>query len=133
MNQSNAVKQWFLNYHAAVSGKKKTRELITRFIEDDKLIGHILFFESLFPEYAVVIDELVAEGDKVFVRSHLMGQHEGEADGIPATHKKVDVPFALCYTIRNEKIVDFWAIANEMEFFEQLGLAREQVNVAASE
>ena len=129
MTQSQKNKQFFLNYHANLSGKRETKEMISRFVEDEKLFQHILFFESLFPEYAVIIDDLVAEGDRVFVRSHLVGTHEGNLDGIPATHKKVDTPFALGYRIRNEKIVDFWAIANEMEFFEQLGLAREQVEV----
>ncbi len=129
MNQSQKNKQFYLKYHDALSGKKKTREKIMRYVADEKLIEHILFFENMFPEYAVILDDIVAEGDKVFVQSHLMGQHEGEIDGIPATHKTVNAPFALGYTIKNEKIVSFWAIANEMEFFEQLGLARDQVNV----
>jgi predicted ester cyclase len=129
MNQSQKNKQFFLKYHDALSGKKKTLELITRFVEDEKLIEHILFFEKLFPEYETIIDELVAEGDKVFARAHVTGKHQGSLDGIPATHRSVNTPFALGYTIKKEKIVDFWAIANELEFFEQLGLAREQVNV----
>jgi predicted ester cyclase len=129
MNQMQKNKQFFFRYHAALSGRKKTRESIMQFVEDEKLINHILFFEGLFPEYAVEIDEMVAEGDRIFVRSHLTGMHDGSLDGIPATHKSVDAPFALGYKIRDEKIVDFWAIANEMEFFEQLGLSREQVNV----
>ena len=103
--------------------------MLVRYILDDKLINHILFFESIFPEYAVHIDELVAEGERVFVKAHLTGQHTGSTAGIPPTHKQVEAPFALCYRIQNQKIVDFWAIANEMEFFEQLGLARTQVNV----
>lgn len=129
MNQSQKNKRFFLKYHDLLSGKKKTREVLSRVIEDEKLIEHILFFENLFPEYELIIDELIAEGDKVFARSHMTGIHEGSADGIPATHKPINAPFALGYTIKKEKIVDFWAIANEMEFFEQLGLAREQVNV----
>lgn len=129
MNQSQKNKQFFLKYHEALNGKEKPRELLIRFIEDQKLIEHILFFESLFPKYEAVIDEIIAEGKKVFVRARVIGMHEGNLEGIPATHKPVNTPFALVYTIKNEKIVDFWAIANELEFFEQLGLAREQVNV----
>ena len=132
MNQSQKSKQFYLNYLSSLSGKRKTRELISRFVEDEKLIGHILFFEKLFPKYELVIDEILAEGDRVFVRSHMVGTHEGDMDGIPATHKTVNTPFAVGYKIKNEKIVNFWAIANEMEFLEQLGLAREQVEVATS-
>lgn len=129
MKKSEKNKQFYLNYLDALSGHKKTRELISKFVSDEKLIGHILFFEKLFPKYELIIDELMAEGDHVFVRSHFVGKHKGEADGIPATQKTVDAPFATGYKMKNGKIVDFWAIANEMELFEQLGLARDQVDV----
>jgi hypothetical protein len=132
MNLSQKNLQFFMKYHNTLSGHPKTRELICQFVEDEKLVEHILFFEQMFPEYAIVIDEIIAGGDRVFVRSHFSGKHEGEAKGIPATHKTVETPFALGYKIRHEKIVDFWAIANEMQFFEQLGLARGQVNVPPS-
>lgn len=129
MNQTQKNKQFFLKYHSALSGKKKPRELITQFVEDERLINHILFFEEMFPEYAVEIDELIADGDRVFVRSHLTGVHEGSTEGIPATYRRVDAPFALGYNIEGEKIVGFWAIANEMDFFQQLGLTKDQINV----
>jgi predicted ester cyclase len=129
MNKSEKNKQFYLRYAAALSGKDKPLELLKSYIEDEDLIEHILFFEKLFPKYELVIDELMAEGDRIFVRSHFIGKHEGMADGIPATNKTVDTPFALGYKIKNEKIVDFWAIANEMELFEQMGLTKEQLNI----
>lgn len=130
MTQSEKSKQFFLNYWGALSGKAKTYELITQFVADPRLIEHILFFEKLFPQYEAVVDEIMAEGNRVFVRSHIKGRHAGTTDGIPATNKKINVPFALGYQIENDKIVDFWAIANEMELFEQLGLARDEVEVS---
>ena len=122
-------KQFYCNYIASVTGKPKPHELLIQFIEDEKLIEHVLFFEKLFPEYQIIIDDLMAEGNWIFVRAHIIGKHEGEADGIPITHKNVEAPFALGYEIKNEKIMDFWAIGNELELFEQMGLAREQVEV----
>ena len=132
MDQAQRNKRFYLNYVNALSGKRKHFNLIAKYVEDEKLIQHILFFEKLFPEYKLVIDELIAEGDRVFVRSHFVGKHKGHMEGIPATHKKVNTPFAVGYQIKNEKIVDFWAIANELELFEQLGLAKEQVEVNAT-
>ena len=129
MIETEKNKQLYLKYISTVSGKKKPRELLMKFIEDEKLIEHILFFEKLFPEYELIIDELIAEADQIFVRSQFFGIHEGAADGIPATNKTIDTPFALGYKIKNEKIVDFWAIADQMELFNQMGLAREQVDV----
>ena len=129
MTQAEKNKAFYLTYLKALSGKAKTKQLISRYVEDEKLINHSLFFEQLFPEYELIIDELIAEGNRVFVRSHFVGTHRGGTDAIPATQQKVKTPFAVGYEIKNEKIVDFWAIANEMELFEQLGLAREQVDV----
>ena len=71
----------------------------------------------------------MAEGDQIFVKSHFKGKHVGEADGIPATNRSVESPFALTYKIKNNKIIDFWAIANEMDFIEQICLARDQIEV----
>jgi hypothetical protein len=41
----------------------------------------------------------------------------------------VYIPFALGYKVEDDKIVDFWPIADQLEFVEQLGMAREQVEV----
>lgn len=122
-------KQFYINYLKVLSGKEKTRDILCKYIEHEKLIEHILFFEKMFPKYILIIDELMAEGDQVFVKSHFIGNHEGDADGIPATNLTVEAPFALGYKIKNNKIIDFWAIANEMELFEQMGLARDQVEI----
>lgn len=130
MEQTQQNKEFYLRYHDAVSGHVKTRELIAQYVDDEKLIEHILFFEKLFPKYAMALDEVLAERDKVFVRARMVGQHKGEAEGIPATNKKVNTPFALGYTIRNDKIVNFWAIADQIELMEQLGLSRQNIDVA---
>jgi hypothetical protein len=134
MNLSEKNKQFMLNYFREMyrsrdEGSKAFQEAMNRLIKDEKLINHILFFTRSFPSYRLVIDYLVAEGDQVFVKANFVGRHEGDAEDIPATNQQVNVPFALGYKIFNEQIVDFWAIANEMEFFEQLGLSREQVDV----
>ena len=114
---------------AVRAGKKVDEAFLAQFIDDPKLINHILFFSKSFPGYKLVPTEIIAEGNRVFVRANFIGMHQGEVEDIPPTAKPVKVPFALVYTIKDEKIVDFWAIADQMEFFEQLGLAREEVNV----
>ena len=129
MDQATKNKAFYRRYLETFSGKEKRREQLEAFVADNRLIEHILFFENLFPKYEIIVDELLAEGDRIFVRSHLKGQHLGETDEIPATQKNVKTPFALGYRIKDDKIVDFWAIANEMELFEQLGLTRIEVEV----
>lgn len=127
------LKKYFREILYAKNHKPETLDqIIHRFIKDQKLIDHILSLNKSFPGYDVVIKDIIAEGDRVFVNVDFIGIHKGLIEGIPVTAKEVQVPFGLCYTIREEKIVDFWAIANEMEFFDQLGLTREQVEVQKS-
>lgn len=118
-----------LEYYAASSGKKKTEAWMDKYIADEKLKSHIRFMEKAFPEYKLIPNEIIAEGDRVFVRASVKAIHSGEVDGIPPTFKDINVPFAIGYRIKDQKIVDFWTISDQMEFLEQLGMAREQVEV----
>jgi predicted ester cyclase len=137
MNQQEKNKQFFFRYmnnmrKAQQIGPEELRKTMNTYIKDEKLIRHITFFKKAFPKYDVEIIDIMAEGNKLFVRINFIGKHVGEVDNIPVTNKEVEVPFALCYTIEDEMIVDFWALANEMEFFEQLGMSKEQVEVPKS-
>ena len=137
MNTAEKNKRFMKRYYEEILYIKnhepeKLQEFMDRYIKAKKLIDHGRFLNKVFPGYTVVVKDMIAEGDRVFVQVDFVGKHEGPDDGIPATNKEVIVPFALCYTIRDEKIIDFWAIANEMDFFEQLGLTREQVEVQKS-
>jgi hypothetical protein len=129
MTQTEKTKRFILSYWNAVSGHPKTEELIRRYVDDERLVNHILFFESLFPEYELVPKEVIAENDKVFVQANLKAKHSGVIDSIPATGRKIEAPFAIGYQVRNNRIVNFWAIADQMDLLEQLGLAAEQVDV----
>lgn len=51
----------------------------------------ILMTRSAFPGLATTIDEIVAEGDRVAVRWHSSGRHEGSFLGVPPTNRPVGV------------------------------------------
>lgn len=114
---------------AIQQGPHAVEATMPKFIKDAKLMNHIRFFMKSFPGYKLIINYMMAEGDHVFVKVTFRGTHQGTTAEIPSTYHQVVTPFALGYTIKNEKIIDFWAIANELEFFEQLGLSREEVEV----
>jgi predicted ester cyclase len=101
----------------------KTRQLCERYITDEKLLEHIFFFDAIFPKYQLFADEMTCESNRVTLRARTKGIHEGEYDGIPPTFKKVEFPFAICYTIENGKIADHWIIADQMMLMQQLGVA----------
>lgn len=124
MTQKEKNKQFIQEYFHALAGKVKPEHVIRKYVADEKLIEHIKFFEKTFPEYDLIPEEIIAEGDRVFVRARVEGTHMGEIDGTPPTFKEIKVPFAICYRIHNDMIIDHWMIADQMELLEQLGLAR---------
>ncbi|UCE07152.1 MAG: hypothetical protein JSW07_03710, partial [bacterium] len=54
-------------YLAALSGKDKPESIINIYVNDEKLKQHIKLFESAFPRYKLIIEDMIAEGDKVAV------------------------------------------------------------------
>lgn len=118
-------KEFIIRYFNALSGVIKSRELCDKYITDNSLTEHILFFDSVFPRYEMFIDELTGEGNRIIVRSRLKGKHEGELNGIPPTHKEVLFPFVIGYEIENEKILSHWLLADQMLLMEQLGIMKQ--------
>ena len=112
-----------IRYFNAISGAVKTEALLREYTNDQNLIDHILFFENTFPKYELFIEEMISESDKVVVRGRLKGIHLGEFNGVPATNKEVDLPFAIRYVIANDMISGHWLIADQMILMQQLGLA----------
>ena len=91
-------------------------------LNDDELKNHILFFDTIFPNYELLADEVTAEGNRVIVLARLRGKHEGEMNEIPPTYKMVDFPFAIGYIMDKGIIVDHWMIADQVALMEQLGV-----------
>ena len=122
MDNLQKNKELIIEYFNAVSGAKKTRALLEKYVSDKPLIEHIEFFDSVFPAYEIFADEMLAEGNRVVVRARIKGRHEGELNGIPPTYKNVDFPFSIGYEIENNKIISHWLIADQMVLMEQLGV-----------
>lgn len=122
MEQQKQNKEFIIRYFNAVSTAKEiTHELLAHYITDEELIGHALFFNSVFPGYEVIMDEMMAEGNKVIIRGRFKGCHEGVFNGILPTHRTVEFSMVICYEIESEKIVHHWMIADQMALMEQLG------------
>ncbi len=120
MNQLKKNKEFIMEYINAISGVHKTRELLEEYNGDAGLVDTIMFFDHVFPRYEYLVDEMLAEGDRVIVRARTKARHEAEFLGIPATHREVDFPFVVGYEIRDRKIVHSWLIPDYLILLEQL-------------
>jgi steroid delta-isomerase-like uncharacterized protein len=75
-----------------------------------------------FPDLQATIEDMVAEGDRVALRSTMRGTHEGDFMGIPPTGKTAAyVTFDIVH-IRHGKITDHWGLSDSMALMQQLGV-----------
>ena len=79
------------------------------------------FFKG-FPDTHATIQDIIAEGDKVWSRSTVTGIHTGEYRGLPPTGKKITITGVDICRIVDNKIVEMWAVTDELDFLKQLGV-----------
>ena len=87
--------------------------------------GYKAFMSGLlaaFPDSRVVVDDVIAEGNKVAVRHRLQGTHQAEFQGVPATGRQVDVNGIVVFRIENGMIAEAWLNADIMGMMQQLGV-----------
>jgi len=120
MSQLKKNKEFIMKYINAISGNLKAREMLEKYNSDPGLVDNILFMDSVFPKYEILVDEILAEGDRVMVRARLKGVHTGDFLGIPATHKEVEAPYVVGYEVHNNKITHSWLISDLLKIIEQL-------------
>jgi steroid delta-isomerase-like uncharacterized protein len=78
------------------------------------------FFFQAFPDLHVSLDEFVAEGDRVFLRSTMTGTHDGGFQGIPATGRHIAAESAEVFRIADGKFVGYWCMVNVAGLMHQL-------------
>ena len=120
----NDVKEFIRKYGEAINGKPKPEKVLDEYIADPDLKAHIRFFESAFPEYELIFDEVIVEGNKAAVSGTVRGVHKGELMGIPATGKEIAVSLMLIYYVENNKIVKHFMVADNFALMQQLGVVQ---------
>jgi predicted ester cyclase len=114
-------KAFIRRYFEALSGKDKPAAVVNRYVSDEELKHHIALYKAAFPSYQLIAEDMIAEGDKVVVRSTFRGTHKGDLMGIPPTGKQVTMPLILIYRIAEDKIVEHWMQADALGLLQQLG------------
>lgn len=74
-----------------------------------------------FPNLRIVIEDMVAEGDKVAARCSVRGKHEGDFMGRAATQSPVEFNGIAIVRIDNGKIVEAWNNFDFMTMYKQIG------------
>jgi steroid delta-isomerase-like uncharacterized protein len=76
---------------------------------------------ATFPNVHYLVEDQIAEGDKVVVRYRFQGTHLGAFQGMPPTGKQVAYTGILIYRIADGKIAEQWTEFDLLGFLRQLG------------
>jgi predicted ester cyclase len=69
-----------------------------------------------------MIEDMVAEGDKVAARFTARGIHKGVFMGLPPAGKPITMTGIETFRIENDKIAELWGEANLTGLMQQLGI-----------
>jgi predicted ester cyclase len=82
-------------------------------------------FRRGFPDVVSIIEDLIAEGDRVVARWRSRATHRGEYMGIPPTHKEVEFTGISFYHIEGGKIAESWNSEDQLGLMRQIGVVPE--------
>lgn len=121
MSEEN--KEIVRRYYAEILNGRNL-DAVGDYFADERMVegvrrGCFSYFEA-FPDLHVSVEELIAEGDRVFCRSTMTGTHDGEYKGIAPTGRNVATDCAEVFRLSGGKIVGYWCLTNVAGLMRQL-------------
>jgi steroid delta-isomerase-like uncharacterized protein len=78
-----------------------------------------------FPDFAITINDMISEGDKVALVWTFIGTHKGELMGIAPTEKLIEFDGIYLYRFKDGKLVERSGNRNMFKLLSQLGAIPE--------
>jgi len=102
----------FVN-HSPMLGQAPDREGLKKAFE--------LYFESC-PDLQFIIEDMIAEEDKVVLRVTTRGTNTGPLMGVPPTNRKFEFSTISIVHISNKRITERWNVQDTFGMLQQLDL-----------
>jgi steroid delta-isomerase-like uncharacterized protein len=77
-------------------------------------------FHSAFDDAGVAVDDMIAEGDKVFVLARMTGTQRGDFMGIPPAGNTINVSLCDYFRVDNGALVEHWGVMDAAGLMQQL-------------
>ena len=103
-------------------------DIVGRGMGTDTLNGYDVFMQygimmfAAFPDGRHILEEVIAEDDKVVTRGTFSGTHQGELMGVSPTGKQVKFSVVHIDRVVNGKIVEHWGQGDTLAMMQQLGV-----------
>ncbi len=98
--------------HEAVPGMPNSREAPRQIFA---------MMKAAFPDLAISVHDMIAEGDKVAARITFTGTHSGEFFGVPASGNQVAMDGIDIMEFRDGKAVGHWGVTDMAGIMAQMG------------
>lgn len=85
--------------------------------------GDMPYCHAVWPDFSKTVEDIVAEGEEVWVRFTTRGTHTGTPfQGLPATGRSFEMGEICIYRLKDGQIVHKRALADGLTMFQQLGI-----------
>ena len=89
----------------------------------------VTMYRSAFPDLRMMVDDVIASGDKVVLRWHSEGTHRGKLAGLAPTGTHGSVTGISIDVWNNDKLVETWVEWDNFGLARQLGAAPPEGSV----
>jgi steroid delta-isomerase-like uncharacterized protein len=93
-------------------GNKVSRDDVKQMLAD---------IRNTSPDQVQIVDDLIAEGDKVVARWHIQGSLTGEYMGVQGQGQKFNISGMEIFRFKDGKIVEHWFSADVYGMMQQVG------------
>jgi len=83
---------------------------------------YITILRSAFPDYHNIIEDLIAEGDRVVARVICRGTHRADFMGIAPTGRSVAFSAISIFRFAGGRVVERWNNTDDLGLLQQLGV-----------
>jgi len=121
------------NFRAFDSGDSRTLKETTApdFVDHNPLEGQLPgvkgtmqaseVYRSAFPDAKIVVEETIAEADKVVIRWSGYATHKGPFLDVPPTNKRVTLEGITIFRVEKGRVAEQWGELNLFGILRQLG------------
>ena len=77
---------------------------------------------NAFPDFSMIVEDLVASNNKVWGRMTARGTHMGQFGPMPPTGKKFEITVIDIMHFSDGKLIEHWGVPDRLGLMEQLGM-----------
>ena len=74
-----------------------------------------------FPDFHFIVEDQMADRDRVILRYRGRGTHHGEFKGVPPTGRPIDYTGIIIVRLEDGRIAELWAQPDQLTVLQQLG------------